>query len=92
MKGALISSTKRLDFTGQRFGRLVVTSRAEDKVYGGSKKSCWNCVCDCGATVVVSQNSLVSGATKSCGCWKRDATSDVHTKDLTGVTFGYLTV
>ena len=27
-----------------------------------------NCICDCGNTVIVKRNSLISGHTKSCGC------------------------
>ena len=52
------------DLTGQRFGRLTVIDRAENK--GG--RVCWNCHCDCGNTCTVKSHELTSGDTKSCGC------------------------
>ncbi len=38
---------KRIDLTGQRFGRLVVISLNEE-VSKQKKCSYWNCKCDCG--------------------------------------------
>lgn len=32
----------------------------------------WNCLCDCGNTVVVDSNSLKSGNTTACGCRKSE--------------------
>lgn len=61
------------DLTGQRFGRLVVISRAPNHVCpGGSYSVVWNCVCDCGNRVQVLANSLRNGNNKSCGCYRRD--------------------
>lgn len=60
---------KRLDLSGQRFGRLVANSFAYSK--GG--KAFWNCQCDCGNTTVVSTTNLRSGKTSSCGCKKLEA-------------------
>lgn len=57
---------KRLDLIGRRFCRLVVKATAETEVK--SKKTCWNCVCDCGKETIVRTGSLESGNTKSCGC------------------------
>lgn len=56
---------KRIDLTGQRFGRLVVEGFA-----GTDKKRnvLWSCKCDCGQRRVVTGNNLKSGHTKSCGC------------------------
>lgn len=37
------------DLTGQRFGRLLVLSRAEDYIQPDGKHiTMWNCLCDCG--------------------------------------------
>lgn len=56
---------RRIDLTGQRFGRLVVESFAyADK----NRHSMWNCKCDCGVTKIVRTNELKEGKTKSCGC------------------------
>lgn len=63
---------KALDLTGKRFGRLVVTSFSETRLYGGHKRRFWNCVCDCGSSIEVLGLSLPSGNTKSCGCFKDD--------------------
>ncbi len=64
---------KRIDLTGQRFGRLVVVR------YAGrsrGKKNLWLCKCDCGNEKVVAVDKLHSGNTKSCGCLQRE----VHRK------------
>lgn len=61
--------SKIKDLAGQRFGRLVI------KCYSHSNKngrSIWNCVCDCGKTLTVKGNALLSGNTQSCGCLKSD--------------------
>jgi hypothetical protein len=54
------------DLLTRRFGRLFVTASAE-RVAG---RAMWSCLCDCGKTVVVRQNNLLSGNTTSCGCSK----------------------
>jgi hypothetical protein len=55
----------RYKLIGKRFARLVVTKRAKDYRPGLRR---WLCVCDCGTEKVVTQASLISGNTKSCGC------------------------
>lgn len=54
------------NLTGQKFGQLSVLSfdHKDEK----SRKKFWKCQCDCGNTVIVYQNHLKSGHTKSCGC------------------------
>lgn len=59
-------SSRRVDLSGKRFGRLTAVS------FNGSNNAgvtLWNCICDCGNSVVVSYNNLMSGNTTSCGCW-----------------------
>lgn len=56
------------DLTGQRFGRLTVISRAENR----NKRTMWNCMCDCGNSVVVSGKDMRNGKTKSCGCYHKE--------------------
>lgn len=53
-----------LNLSGKKFGKLTVLQR--DKSRG--KHTYWICKCDCGNTVSVRTNSLVTGHTKSCGC------------------------
>lgn len=57
---------------GERFGRLVVVSRAPDVV---PKQTRWNCVCDCGNAKVVYATHLRSGTTVSCGCYSSEQAS-----------------
>lgn len=52
------------DLTGQRFGMLVVISRASNR----GKRTAWNCRCDCGNDTIVIGANLVRGHTQSCGC------------------------
>ena len=60
---------KRIDMTGQRFGRLVVIKEnGRDK----SKKVMWLCKCDCGNEVTVVGTSLRKGDTTSCGCLRKE--------------------
>lgn len=61
----------RIDRTGQRFGRLVVSRLVE---VGKNWVGVWECVCDCGQVVKVRSSNLTSGQIKSCGCLKREAT------------------
>ena len=76
------------DLTGQRFGRLTVIERAENK----GTKTRWLCLCDCGNKVVKVGSDLRSGDTQSCGCFRSEKTSERSLKDLTGKKFGMLTV
>jgi len=57
-------STRKLDLTGQRFGKLTVVSPAEN----ANGRTAWLCRCDCGREVAVKTYHLRSGHTKSCGC------------------------
>jgi hypothetical protein len=52
------------DLTGQRFGRLTVIARSGSR--GG--RASWLCRCDCGNSVIETQNVLAMGRAKSCGC------------------------
>jgi hypothetical protein len=56
----------RIDLVGQRFGRLVVVKRSDDK------KGYWTCKCDCGNVKDICGTSLKNGDTKSCGCYNRE--------------------
>lgn len=56
------------DLTGQRFGRLVVLKRTDNM----GKQTAWLCKCDCGIEKAVPYWNLVSGQTKSCGCYRSE--------------------
>lgn len=70
-------------FHGRKFGMLTVLSRANT---GGSMRY-WNCRCDCGNEITVSQDDLYWGTATSCGCLQQGKPRI----DLTGQVFGRLT-
>lgn len=59
---------KRLDLTGQRFGKLTVIKFSHR---GKWNKSCWLCKCDCGNEKIVNIQNLRDGHTRSCGCLRK---------------------
>lgn len=65
-----------IDMTGQRYGRLVVIRRIPAPPRNRKKHTWWLCQCDCGEVSEVPRCSLVSGATRSCGCLSREATAE----------------
>ena len=60
------------DLTGQRFGKLVVKARGEDKFYpSGRHEAQWICNCDCNPNkdlLIVASNLNTKNFQKSCGC------------------------
>ena len=72
------SGNKIMDISGLRFGRLLAlapTSRRDKKgsVY-------WICRCDCGNELEVSEDGLVQGNNRSCGCLRQEMLSDISNK------------
>ena len=66
-----------VDLTGQRFGKLLVLSRATDYQYGDNKKRTrWICLCDCSNKKEILGSALIKKQTKSCGCLKNQMLSD----------------
>ena len=55
----------KYDVIGRRFGKLTVRSYAGINKYGGTD---FECICDCGNTIITSRNSLTQGNVKTCGC------------------------
>jgi hypothetical protein len=62
--------SRLLDLTGKTFGRWTVLRRGPNG--GGPHRARWECVCACGTTATLKRQVLVSGNSKSCGCYKRD--------------------
>ena len=67
------------DLRGQRFGRLVALKPLRKRHTTGAVL--WRCVCACRTRVTVPSTSLLSGHTKSCGCWHRDAAREQINKN-----------
>ena len=84
-----VDNTTAANLTGQKFHRWT----AIEKV-GKDKKNniLWRCVCECGSEGVISAHRLLSGSSKSCGCFKSDRTREVHFKSLVGRRFEKLVV
>lgn len=60
-----------IDITNQKFGRLLVVSRASNT---SRNAVTWNCLCDCGREKIVAGRHLRSGVTVSCGCFAAEST------------------
>jgi hypothetical protein len=71
---------KKILLTGQKFGRLSVVKFAGSDTAGRSR---WECICDCGKTVVVDGYKLRNGHTQSCGCLQLERIAEANTKNLT---------
>ena len=80
------------DLTGKKFGRLTVLYRDLTKPKGHGHKAYWVCQCECGNTVSVKSHCLLSGETKSCGCFQKEQTSKAIKINLINQRFGALTV
>ena len=59
-----LEGSKRLDLTGQRFGKLTAVEPLGKT--GDAYK--WRCRCDCGGECEVAVANLRNGHTQSCGC------------------------
>lgn len=68
---------KTVNLVGTKHGRLTVIDITENRCGGNVV---WFCKCDCGKTVEVSGDSLVSGNTKSCGCYHDQCCRERATK------------
>lgn len=90
IKSKVTSDRFSKDLTGEGFGFLTAIKKAEKK--SNHKETYWLCKCDCGNDAVVRTCCLISGATKSCGCFKRINTSNLLSLDLSGKKFGKLEV
>lgn len=73
--------SEREDIIGKKYGMLTVEAPATPLA---QKNKRWLCRCECGNTTVVYESNLKQLHTTSCGCKK--------SRDLTGRTFGKLTV
>ena len=69
------ASMKRSDFTGQRFGRLLVVAMTRMGKYAGCV-----CRCDCGNQKIIRASTLQDGETSSCGCFRSKRIADMNLK------------
>lgn len=57
---------RKVDLTGEKFGRLTVISQSI--IRGNRNQIKWDCICECGTKKTIPSTSLRSGSSKSCGC------------------------
>ena len=58
------------DISGQKFGRLTALYHTDKRSKKGSVF--WHCRCDCGNEVEVTEDGLLHGNYKSCGCLRQE--------------------
>lgn len=79
----------RKNYVGQRFGKLIV----KEMLYRYKNKYTYaRCKCDCGKETIAFIGNIVSGKTKSCGCYEKESryNRQNHEKDLSNKKFGNL--
>jgi len=76
-------SPRRLDLTGQRFGKLTVLAPAENI----GAQTAWLCKCDCGEVTVAATKRLRDGHRTSCGCDKPSHSDTPGAAGLASLTY-----
>lgn len=64
--------TANKDYSGVKYNRLTAKAFA----YKKGSTTFWTFMCDCGKEVTLRINNVVSGNTKSCGCYKTEVMSE----------------
>jgi 5-methylcytosine-specific restriction endonuclease McrA len=77
-----------LKLEGGRFGRLSTIA----KIGSVNNRIIWSFKCDCGKVVELPGTLVVRGHTSSCGCLRIDRSREAVLSDISGRTFGRLTV
>lgn len=60
---------RKVDLTGQRFGRLVALEPTAERL---RTSVVWRCQCDCGRELTCSAEDLTRGRVRSCGCLREE--------------------
>jgi hypothetical protein len=63
-----------LDLTFETFGRLWALNPVEKRTKKGLVQ--WLCLCECGNNTVVPTTSLTDGNTRSCGCLRKEGSTE----------------
>lgn len=80
---------EKVSLAGRRFGRWIVL---DNYIVDRKHEYSWLCHCDCGTERYVLERSLLYGGSQSCGCMTRENRTKANSHELTGMTFGELTV
>lgn len=90
MKKEIISEKLAYNFSpGEKVGYWTILYKANEYL---GKGSYWHCRCECGVEKDVLGSSLFKGTSLSCGCYNKKINSERQLIDLTGKTYGFLTV
>lgn len=76
--GCFRKEFRRVDLTGQIFGRLTCISHIVPE-NGRADKLYWFCKCSCGNEVITTTGNLRTGNAKSCSCLQKDIVSKLST-------------
>lgn len=72
--GCVVSEKRTFILAGAVFGRLTVLRRAPN----AGRAVQWVCRCECGGEPIVRARLLVTGKTQSCGCLRKETTSQAR--------------
>ena len=61
---------------GKKFGRLTIIEEKRNE----KNHIYYICKCDCGNIKSVNKSNLISGRTKSCGCYQKEKLREIYTK------------
>jgi hypothetical protein len=81
-------SNKIKDWTNQKFGRLTIVKRLDEKK---RKYILWEAVCDCGNCIKVIPTKVSNGSVISCGCYRTEKLKE-KAKDWAGLKFNRITL
>lgn len=81
---------KSINLIGQKFGRLTVLQKTNERNSSGG--ILWLCKCDCGNICKRPTSTLKKEGIHSCGCYNIEKIIAVNQKDLVNKKFGKLTV
>lgn len=70
------SGRKYNDIVGTKYGRLTIIEELPQKIVNGKSYRMVKCQCECGNVITTHFSSIISGATKSCGCYAKERTSE----------------
>lgn len=74
--------SKRIDLTGQKFGRLTVIKYDHTEKPKGI--AFYLCDCECGNNIMVQSGHLKNGHTQSCGCFQQEQIRITSTNNTWG--------
>ena len=66
------------DIIGNKYGKLTIIKKDEDRKNNHGARTYWICQCDCGNIKSVQGYNLKNGNTKSCGCLQKEKVKEYN--------------